>query len=261
VLETQAKFDLSLALVLEARDNVDNARNALAAVVGQDIAVLDPLVDDFRVKPTQPGAFEEWRQMALLGNPEIVAQRYAVEVASEDVNKSRAGHYPRLDLVASASKNNSDTINTFNQYANIRSIGVQLNIPLYAGGSVAAATSQAVSNYEKARAELDAKTSQILLELRKQYNITLSSAARVDAAATSIQSASLLVDATQKSVKGGQRTNLDVLNAQQQLFDTKRELAQSRYSYLLGVLRLRSAAGKLGVGDLRELAMYFAADK
>ena len=259
VLETQAKFDLSMAQVLEARDNVINARNALGVMVGQDITSLDSFTDNFRAKPTQPGSFEDWKGTALMENPEIVAQRYAVEVAREEINKNRAGHSPRLDLVASASKNNSDTINTFNQNANILGVGIQLNVPIYSGGSVTAATSQAVSNYEKAQADLDAKTSQVLVELRKQYNLTLSSAARLDAAATALSSASLLVDATLKSVKGGQRTNLDVLNAQQQLFEAKRDVALSRYNYLLSILRVRYSAGTLGMADLRDIAAYFVA--
>ena len=261
VLETQAKFDLSEAQVLEARDNVINSRYALSAMIGQDITTLEPLSDDFQVKPMQPVSYEEWKTLALANNPEIVAQRYAVEVASEEINKNWAGHVPRLDLVASASKSESDTVNTFNQNANIRSIGVQLTIPLYAGGSVDAATSQAMSNYKKVQADLDTKTSQVLVELRKQYNLTLSSVLRIDAAAKSLSSALLLVDATQKSVKGGQRTNLDVLNAQQQLFEAKRDLALARYNYLLGYVRLRYSAGTLGLADLKDVAVYFVADK
>ncbi|WP_309681389.1 TolC family outer membrane protein [Polaromonas sp.] len=257
VLETQAKFDLSEAQVLEARDSLTNARNALAAMVGQDIDRLDPLVDDFQVRPLQPASFEAWKELALANNPEVIAQRYAVEVASEEINKNRAGHWPRLDLIASVSNSKSDTTSTFNQDTNNRSIGVQLNVPLYAGGSVSAATRQAVANHEKARADLDAKTSQVLVELRKQYNLTQSSVLRIDAAAKSLSSALLLVDATQKSVKGGQRTNLDVLNAQQQLFEARRDLALSRYNYLLGYLRLRYSAGTLARADLQDVAGYF----
>lgn len=261
VLETQAKYDLSEAQVLEARDSLVNSRNALSVMVGQEVTTLDPLSDDFRVRPMQPASFEEWKAIALASNPEIVAQRHAVEVAREEINKNKAGHTPRLDLIASISNSKSDTTSTFNQETNNRSIGVQLNIPLYAGGAVSAATSQAVSNHEKAQADLDAKTNQVLVELRKQYNLTLSSVARIDAAAKSLSSASLLVDATQKSVKAGQRTNLDVLNAQQQLFEARRDLALSRYNYLLGFLRLRYSAGTLGSVDLQDIASYFVADK
>jgi outer membrane protein, protease secretion system len=259
VLETQAKYDLAEAQVLEARDNLVNTRNALAALVGQDVDKLDPLADDFRVKPMLPVSFEAWKEISLANNPELLAQRYAVESAREEVNKTQAGHSPRLDLVASTGKNSSDTTNTFNQSSKVHTIGLQLTVPLYSGGAVTAASSQAVSNYEKAQADLDAKTNTVLLELRKQYNLTLSSALRINAAAQALSSSTLLVEATQKSVKGGQRTNLDVLNAQQQLFEARRDLALSRYNYLLGYLRLRYSAGTLSASDLTDIAGYFVA--
>jgi outer membrane protein, protease secretion system len=259
VLETQAKYDLAEAQVLEANDNLINTRNALAAMVGQDVDKLDPLVDEFRVRPMLPETFEAWKGITLTNNPELLAQRYAVEIAREEISKTRAGHQPRLDLVASTGKNSSDTTNTFNQSSKVHSIGVQLNLPIYSGGAVTAATSQAVSNHEKAQADLDAKTNAVVLELRKQYNLTLSSSLKIDAAAKALSSATLLVEATRKSVKGGQRTNLDVLNAQQQLFEAKRDLALARYNYLLGYLRLRYAAGTLSVADLNDIARYFVA--
>lgn len=261
VLETQAKLDLAEAQVLEARDNLQNARDALAAMVGMRITALDPLSEQFRGPPLEPGNIDTWEEMALNNNPEISAQRHAVEIAREEVRKMQAGHSPRLDLIASVAKNESDTINTLNQSANTRSIGVQLNIPLYSGGSVTAATAQAVANFEKARADLDGRTSQVLVELRKQFNLTFSSTARIDAARKALESATVLVEATQKSVQGGQRTNVDVLNARQQVFEARRELVLQRYNYLLGYLRLRYAAGVLSVSDLRDVAGHFVAGK
>lgn len=260
MLETQAKFDLAEAQVLEAKDDLTDARNALAAIVGQEITVLDALRDDFRVKPMQPAGFDEWKATALEQNPEIVAQRHAVESASHEIKKNRAGHAPRLDVIASVSNSSSDTVNTFNQDIKTDSIGLQLNMPLYSGGYVSAVTSQAVSSHEKAKADLETKTNQVLIELRKNYNLTLSSALRIDALVNSVNSARLLVEATRKSVKGGLRTNLDVLNAQQQLFTAKRDLSLARYNYLLGYLRLRQAAGVVGIGDLQDIAGYFIAD-
>ena len=261
MLETQAKLDLAEAQLLEARDSLTNARNALAAIVGKEITALDSLSDDFRVKPMQPASFDEWKAIALEQNPEIVAQRHAVEAARQEINRHRAGHAPRLDLVASLNKSSSDTLNTFNQEANVRSIGVQLNIPLYSGGYVSAVTRQAVSNQEKAKADLETKTNQVLVELRKHYSLTLSSTLRIDALVKSVSSARLLVDATQQSVRGGVRINLDVLNAQQQLFAAQRDLALARYNYLLGYLRLRNAAGTVGISDLQNVASYFVAGR
>ena len=257
MVETQAKLDLAEAQLLEARDNLTTARNSLAAIIGTEVSQLDSLGEDFRVKPMQPASFEEWKSLALESNAEIVAQRYVVEAAEQEVKKNRAGHAPRVDFVAAYSKGTSETLTTLNQDSTVRSIGVQVSIPLYSGGSVWASTTQAVANREKAKSDLDAKTKQILVELRKQYNLSLSSASRIDALVKSVNSARLLVHATQQSVKGGVRINLDVLNAQQQFYAAQRDLAQARYNYLLSYLRLRNAAGTLTAEDLHTVAGYF----
>jgi protease secretion system outer membrane protein len=257
MVETQARLDVAEAQLLESRDNLTTARNGLEAIVGMEVTQLDPLTDDFRVKPMQPATFEEWKALALAHNAEIAAQRYGVEIAEQEVNKNRAGHMPRVDFVAAYSKGKSESINTLNQESTVRSIGVQINIPLYSGGAVAAGTNQAIAGYEKAKSDLDAKTSQVLVELRKQFNLVLSSATRIDAMVKSVNSARLLVHATQQSVKGGERINLDILNAQQQMYAAQRDLAQARYNYLISYLRLRNAAGTLSGDDLRTVAGYF----
>lgn len=261
MLETQAKYDLAEAQLIEAQDNMTTARNNLAAIIGSEVTQLDPLSEDFRVKPMQPASFEEWKKIALEQNAEISVQRYAVEVAEQEVKKNRAGHAPRVDFVAALSKSSSETLTTLNQDSTNRTIGVQVNIPLYSGGSVSAATSQAVANFEKAKSDLEAKTRQVLVELRKQYNLVLSSASRVDALMKSVESARLLVTATQQSVKGGVRINLDVLNAQQQFYGAQRDLAQARYNYLISYLKLRFSAGTLNGEDLHTVAGYFVARK
>ncbi|RJF94981.1 TolC family outer membrane protein [Noviherbaspirillum saxi] len=257
MLETQARYDLAEAQLLEARDSMTTARNNLAAIVGTDINQLDPLGDDFKVRPMQPSSFDEWKALAMERNAEIAAQRYAVEIAEQEIKKNRAGHAPRVDLIASLNKSGSETVTSRNQDSSVRAVGVQVNIPLYSGGSVTAATSQAVSNHLKAKSDLDAKTSQVLVELRKQFNLSLSSTSRIDALVKSVDSARLLVQATQQSVKGGVRINLDVLNAQQQLYTAQRDLAQARYNYLISYLRLRYAAGTLNADDLQTVASYF----
>lgn len=260
-LETQAKFDLAEAQVIEAADSLNTARNTLSGIVGLEITALDSLSPNFKVRPMQPAGFEEWKALALDKNAEIGSLRYAVESARQEINKQRAGHLPRLDFVASIEKNQSNTINTYNQDSNVRSVGVQLQIPIYSGGFVSAATTQAVAQYDKARSDLDAKTAQITVELRKQYSLTLSSAAHIDALVKSVNSTNLLVEATRQSIKGGVRINLDLLNAQQQMYGARRDLAQSRYNYLLSYLRLRNAAGTLSGADVQDVAGYFVANR
>jgi outer membrane protein, protease secretion system len=259
VLEAQAKYDLAEAQVLEARDDLAHARNSLASMIGQDVTELDSLAPNFEAKPVTPNTFEAWKEIALERNAEIAIQRLMIESASQEIKKNWAGHAPKLDFVASVSKNNSDTVSTFEQNTYVRSIGLQLSIPLYSGGAVTASTTQAIANHAKAEADLDAKTKQVLLELRKHHNLTLSGVLRIAAAEKSLASALLLVDATQKSVKGGVRTNLDVLNAKHQVYEAKRDLELARFNFLLSTLRLRFYAGTLGADDLKDIATYFIA--
>ncbi|HYD80958.1 MAG TPA: TolC family outer membrane protein [Paucimonas sp.] len=257
MLETKAKLDLAEAQLIEARDNLTVMRNALAAIVGREITDLDGLADDFRVKPMQPASFDDWRAIALQNNAEVAAQKQAVEAARQEINKNRAGHVPRIDFVAGLSKGQSESLTTRDQESKVRSVGFQLSMPIFSGGATEAATVQAVANHEKAKSELEAKSKQVLVELRKQYSQALSSATKIDALMKSVQSANLLVEATRQSIKGGVRINLDLLNAQQQLYAAKRDLAQARYNYLLSYLRLRNVAGTLTADDLHAIAGYF----
>ena len=257
MLEIQARLDLSEAQVLEAEDNVRATRTTLEGLVGMDIGTLDPLVPDFRFDKDKPAPFEEWRALALANNAELQSARFTIEAAKQEINKARAGHAPRLDLVASYGRSDSETITTVDQNSLNRSIGIQLNIPLYQGGYVNAVSRQAAAGLERAKANLDAKTNNVMLELRKSHNLVLSSVAKVEALVKATESGSLLIKATEQSVKGGVRINLDLLNAEQQLAQSRRDLAQARYAYLLGVLRLRAAAGMLDNDDLLEVAAYF----
>jgi protease secretion system outer membrane protein len=228
-------------------------------MVGKEVTALDSLAPNFVAKPVLPNTFDAWKIIALENNAEIAIQRFLIEAASQEIKKSWAGHTPKLDLIASVSKSNSDTVSTFEQNNYVRSIGVQLSVPIYSGGSVSASTAQANANYAKALADSDAKTKQVLLELRKHHSLTVSGVLRIAAAEKSLSSALLLVDATQKSVKGGVRTNLDALNAKHQVFEAKRDLELARYNYLLSTLRLRFYAGTLGANDLNDIASYFIA--
>ncbi|KQQ33664.1 type I secretion protein TolC [Duganella sp. Leaf126] len=257
MLETEARLDLAEAQVLEARDNVQTTLAALSVIVGQEVTAVDDVAADFRLAPDAALRFDEWRDIALRQNPDIIAMQYAVASSREEISKARAGHTPRVDLVASYAKNNSDTLNTLNQDSTQKSIGFQINVPLYAGGAVSAATRQAVAGSEKARADQQATTDKVLVELRKQHAVVVSSMARLRALDKAVASGTLLVTATEQSIKGGVRINLDLLNARQQLYTSRRDQAQARYGYLLAMLKLRAAAGTLDVDALRDVAAYF----
>ena len=257
MLETQARYDLAEAQLIEAEDNLVAARDTLQGVIGMDPGNLDTLGDNFRPVALTPGSYEEWEKLALENNNTLAATRLAVESARLDIGRNRAGHAPRLDFVATYNKGDNESLNQFGTVSTNRQIGVQLNVPIYSGGSVNAATRQAAATYARAQAERDVRTNDILVELRKAHSVVESSSRKVDALLKAVESAKLLMTATEQSIKGGVRINLDLLNAQQQLFTSQRDLAQARYGYLLGVLRLRAASGTLDSQVVREIAAYF----
>ncbi len=259
VLEARARFELAQAQVLEAQDVVSNRRDELAVIVGGDPGALDTLAAILPELPMAPATLAEWEALATANNPAVRAQRYSVDYAQTEVERNRAGHYPRVDLVASHSRNTSDSLFTFNQQSTINAIGVQMSLPIYSGGGVNAQTRQAAARLGAGQAELDAALQKALVEVRKQYQLVASSRIRMGAMEQAVRSASEAVEATRKSVAGGQRVNLDVLTALQQLYTARRDLSEARHGYLLAYLRLHAAAGMLTDQDLGKIAGCFEA--
>jgi protease secretion system outer membrane protein len=259
VLETRARYELAKAQVLETQDNVASRRNEFAAIIGRDPGVLDSLLGSLPELPLMPATLAEWEQLARERNPEIRTQRFAVEYAQTEVERLRAGHYPRVDLVASQSRNTADSLFTYNQQSTVNSIGIQMSIPIYSGGSVNAQTRQAAARLAGSRADLDTTTQKTLVEIRKQFPLLVSARIRIAAMEQAESSAVASVEATRKSVTGGQRVNLDVLNALQQLYTTRRDLSEARHGYLLTYARLHAAAGMLDEQSLGMIASSFKA--
>ena len=261
VLETQARLDIAEAQVVETRDAQNVTREALAAIVGHDIGQLDGLISNFKPMILQPANLEAWKALATANNPELMAQTFAVEVSRQEVARNRAGHAPRLDFVANISQSSSESLTTLNQDSTVRSAGFQLSIPLYAGGYVNATTNQASANYLRAKADLDVRSDRILTDLQRQYNVVVGSVVKLEALGKAVDSAKALITATQQSIKGGVRINLDLLNARQQYYTAQRDLAQARYGYIQSYMHLRADAGVLSLEDLNRLAGLFTASR
>ena len=259
VLETRARYELAQAQEIEAGDNLDAALHALQAIIGEPVAVEDlaPMTADFRVQPLIPTRFERWRDLAVAHNAELASQRHGLEVAEQNIERQRAGHLPSLSAYASKGISSSSSESSYNQRYDTDSIGVQLSVPLYAGGGVQAAVRQARAQRDAAGFELDAQLNDTLTQLRRQFNLCASGTAKIRAYDLAVKAASALVQATRKSVRGGERVNLDVLDAEQQLFSARRDLAQARHEYLRAWLQLRYLAGVLEAGDLNALSRYF----
>ncbi|NWD01151.1 TolC family outer membrane protein [Pseudomonas sp. P7779] len=259
VLETQARLSLAQAEEIESLDTQDAALRELESIVGQPLQIdeLAPLTRQFEIPPLEPNRFETWREIAMANNPELKSQHHALDVAEYEVERKRAGHMPKVSLYASSRQTSSDSESSYNQKYDTNSVGIQVSLPLFAGGSVSASTRQAANQLSQAQYELDAQTARTLIELRKQFNLNTSGAAKVRAYEMAVSSATALVTATKKSVTGGERVNLDVLDAEQQLFTARRDLADARHAYLLARIQLKYFAGLLNEQDLRALAGYF----
>lgn len=261
MLETQARYDLAEAQLIEAEDNRVNARTTLQGVIGMDPGNLDQLGDNFRPLKQDVASYEDWEKMALANNNTLATTRLSVENQRLEVQRNRAGHAPRVDFIATYNKADSESLQQLGTESTNRQLGIQVNIPIYSGGGINSATRQAAANYGRAQAELDARTNEVLIELRRAHSIVESSSRKVDALIKAVDSAKILMTATEQSIKGGVRINLDLLNAQQQLYTSQRDLAQARYGYLLAVIRLRAAAGNMDSQVIREVAAYFAAGR
>jgi protease secretion system outer membrane protein len=257
MLETQARLDIAEAQLLEARDNQATARGTLAGLIGEPVTQLDSLPESFKMQAADMGDYATWEKLALDTNADLLASKHAIEAARQEINKNRAGHLPRIDLVGSYSKSSSETLTTLGQDITSRAIGVQIVVPLYSGGYYSAATRQAAANYDRARDEYDVRKSRLLVDLQKQYNAVKSSMVKIAATEIAVASSTELVKATGESIRGGVRINLDLLNAQQQLYAARRELSLARYNYLLATLRLHGDAGVLGERDIEEVSALF----
>ncbi|QXH35181.1 TolC family outer membrane protein [Pseudomonas muyukensis] len=261
VLETRARYELAQAQEIEAGDNLDAALRSLQAIIGEAVRVEDlaPMTGDFHIQPLAPARFEPWRDLAVAHNAELASQRHGLEVAEQNIERQRAGHLPSLSAYASKGISSSSSESSYNQRYDTDSIGLQVNLPLFAGGGVSAAVRQARAQRDAAGFELDAQLHDTLNQLRRQFNLCASGTAKVRAYDLAVKAAAALVQATRKSVQGGERVNLDVLDAEQQLFGARRDLAQARHEYLRAWLQLRYLAGVLQAGDLQVLNGYFAA--
>lgn len=265
VSETQARYSLAEAQEIEARDALDAAQRELEVIIGVPLDQLDELQvlrpGKFQVAPLIPSKFEEWQKIALENNPMLAASRHGVDAAKYEVERNRAGFMPQVQLYASHSENDSSSDNTVNQKYRTDSIGVQVSVPIYAGGGVSASTRQAASRYGQAMYEMDAQVGTTLNDLRKQFNLCISSRAKLAAYELAVKSATTQVTATRQSVLAGQRVNVDVLNAEQQLYSAQRDLASAKYTYIKSWITLLSDSGTLDEKDVKRVAQYFSMNR
>lgn len=242
--EALAALDMNRAQELEARQNVDFTRRQLQTLVNQPVDTLASL-DTQRLKllPPNPASLEEWTSRAEATSPEILSLRAQVQAARQEVEKQRAGHYPTLDAIAQYSKSSSETVNTLNTHYTQKSIGLQLSVPIFAGGYVNSTVRQALADQERLEQVLEATRRDLGVRVHREYRGITEGVLKVQALEQAVRSAEQSVISNRRSYEGGSRTLVDTLNAEQQHMSALRDLAQARYIYLLSRVRLLALAG------------------
>lgn len=254
--EAQARFDLVSAQEIAAENDLRVRRLALDTLVGKTDTRPTPLVSPLVVPAPQPANAQAWVEQAEASSPAIAQARTGVEIAQLETEKAKAGHKPTVDLTASYNitrSPNGGTTSVVNSRSNIGQVGVAFNLPLFSGFATQNRIRETLSLEEKAQADLDAARRNVAQAVRTAYFGVVSGQGQVRALEAAEASSQSALDANRLGYQVGVRINIDVLNAQSQLFQTKRDLAQSRYNVLLGHLRLRQANGTLAPEDLSRL--------
>jgi outer membrane protein len=249
--EAQARYDSVNAQEIAARSNLEIKKRALQQLTNTMPDSLNPLGGQFKLDGPQPAEMEKWIADAQQHNLQLKAAQIAAELSDKEVARSRGGHYPTLDLVANYTQSyaNGGTLGVGSDDRNT-SVGVQLNLPLYQGGALNSRLREAEANRDRARQELENARRNVELQTRQAYLGVVDGIAQVQALQQALKSSENVLDASKLGQEVGVRTNLDVLNAQQQLYATRRDLYQAEYNYLLSQLRLKAAAGTLAEEDL-----------
>lgn len=249
--EAQARYDLVSAQEIAAQNSLEISKRALQLITHAPTGELRQLGQQFQLEEPQPSDMEKWVEEAQQRNRLLAVAQTAAELAEQEAKRSRAGHYPTLDLVANYSESfaNGGSQGTGSD-SRSSSVGVQLNLALYQGGAIQSRQREAEANRDRAREELESARRNTALQTRQAYLGVVNGIAQVRALQQALKSSESLLQASKLGQEVGVRTNLDVLNAQQQFYSTRRDLYQAEYNYLISRLRLKAAAGTLVEDDL-----------
>lgn len=252
--EAQARFDLTVAQEIAAQNDLEVKRRSLEKIINQEAPKLAQLLDVAKMPLPEPANMDAWVKQAEEGSLSVVLNQTGLEVARREVERQRGGHWPTLDLSASYSDNRNATVGA-STGVNTKSavLGVELGWVLYQGGAIDARVREAVANQEKARFDLEDARRQARLDARQGFLGVLSGDAQVRALEQALVSSEAQLKSTKLGLEVGVRTRVDVLNAQQQVFTTRRDLSAARYKTLLAGLQLKGAAGTLSEEDIKAL--------
>ncbi|HQZ44482.1 MAG TPA: TolC family outer membrane protein [Usitatibacteraceae bacterium] len=254
-LEAQARYDQAVAKDISDKNDLEVKKRALQQLLGKPSDGLAPLKEALELPTPKPANIEDWVSAASTSSFSVAVSRAALEIAGQEVERAKAGHYPTVDLSASYTHSRAPTLSlgTSEITTNSGALGLQLSVPLFAGGATQSRVRQALAGRDRAGQDLENTQRTVAQSVRQSYLNVTSGIAQVKALEQALASTQSQLDSTILGRDVGVRTSVDVLNAQQQVFQTRRDLLQARYAYILNTLRLKAATGTLDEPDLEQV--------
>ena len=267
VQESQAAYDQAVANEIGAKRTLATAREFLREITGEYVSALSAPGDDFPLPTPEPNDEASWVGLALDQNLNLVASRLDEQLARDEIAFRRTGHYPTLELVASTGETTTDgdasstvdnelRTSTIDTTRETDFIALQLNVPLFSGGTTSSRVREAVYLHRASREQLQRVTRETERQARDAYLGVVSERSRVTALNQAVKSSRTALEATQAGFEVGTRTIVDVLDSQFSLYVAITNYYQSRYDYLLNALRLKQAAGNLAIQDLERIDQF-----
>lgn len=253
--DAQARYDLVTAQEIAARNDLEVKNRALEQLIGRTAPLLAGPGKRFVPQPPVPNAMDQWVERARTSSLPVRIAQDNLTFATQEVARNRGGHYPTVDAFASYTESGSGSGIQGGSGTDTTSkvIGLQLSIPLYQGGGINSRVREALANEEKARQDLENARRSAELAARSGYLGVTSGLAQIRALEAALVSSQSSLDSTILGQEVGVRTQVDVLNAQQQLFSARRDLAQARFNYIVSLLRLESSVGDLNEDDVQRV--------
>ena len=263
--EAQARYDLATSQEIAAQSDLEIKKHTLQEITGRFPEKLEPLRTRIELTPPQPNAMEEWASAAASQSYPVQAQEANLEIAAREIERSRAGHLPTVNLIGSAGYSgqafaSAAGVSNFPSDSFSRSIGLQLSLPIYSGGGVSSLVRQAIATREKAQQDLESSRRTAALSARQAYVGVTNGMAQVKALEAALVSSQSALDSNKLGYEVGVRINIDVLNAQQQVYSTLRDLSQARYNTIINGLKLKGAAGALTDSDVEQVNRLLGSD-
>lgn len=252
--ESQARHDLAVAQEIAARNDLASKKRVLEKSIARPLPMLARVDPAITIVPPSDATQQAWVEAASRSALQVLIARSNVELAEKEIARREAGHHPTLDLVASINSNRNVNYGQFggNDTRQV-SVGVEIGLPLYQGGAISSRTREAMADLRRAQQELANAERQALLDAQQAQLGVASGSALTQALLQALASSETQLRSTQRGLQVGVRTRVDVLNAEQQLYATRKDLAVARYRTLVAGLQLRAAAGMLTEADLRGL--------